>query len=428
MYLSGRHLFSTRVQIKLKGGLILKNLSLIKRIFLALILGIGLGLICKSTNIVFPVRIFSTFSSLFGSFLSFVIPLIIIAFIVPGIATLGKNSGKVLLGTTILAYVSTITAGTVAFFLGSAILPKLITTASLASNSNVNVDPYFTIEIPAILNIMSALVFAFIFGIGLSRIKNSSLLKGFEEFGSIISKIISNILIPLVPVYIGAIFAKLTLTGEIFTTLKSFASVYAVLFGLQIAYLLCQYSIAGILRKENPLKLLKTMIPAYLTAVGTQSSAATIPVTLASAKENNVSEEVANFVVPLCATIHLAGDTITLVLTSIGVMLMKGQVPTFGLMMPFILMLGVTMVAAPGVPGGGVMAALGLLESMLGFGDIEKPIMIALHSAQDSFGTATNVTGDGALALIIDYFVQKKSSTEEPLDNTTINHESLVQN
>ena len=401
----------------------MKNLSLIKRIFLALILGIGLGLICKNTNIVFPVRIFSTFSSLFGSFLSFVIPLIIIAFIVPGIATLGKNSGKVLLGTTILAYVSTITAGTVAFFLGSAILPKLITTASLASNSNVNVDPYFTIEIPAILNIMSALVFAFIFGIGLSRIKNSSLLKGFEEFGSIISKIISNILIPLVPV-----FAKLTLTGEIFTTLKSFASVYAVLFGLQIAYLLCQYSIAGILRKENPLKLLKTMIPAYLTAVGTQSSAATIPVTLASSKENNVSEEVANFVVPLCATIHLAGDTITLVLTSIGVMLMKGQVPTFGLMMPFILMLGVTMVAAPGVPGGGVMAALGLLESMLGFGDIEKPIMIALHSAQDSFGTATNVTGDGALALIIDYFVQKKSSTEEPLDNTTINHESLVQN
>ena len=220
--------------------------------------------------------------------------------------------------------------------------------------------------------------------------------------------VITNILIPLVPVYICAIFAKLSLSGEIFTTLKSFSTVYGLLFLLQIAYLLFQYSLAGFLRKENPIKLLKQMIPAYLTAVGTQSSAATIPVTLNCAKENNVSNEIAELVIPLCATIHLAGDTITLVLTSIGVMLMKGQSPTFGLIMPFILMLGVTMVAAPGVPGGGVMAALGLLEGMLGFGDIEKPIMIALHSAQDSFGTATNVTGDGALALIADHFVNKK--------------------
>lgn len=387
----------------------MKHFSLIKRIFLALILGIGLGLICKSINVTFPVRILSTFSTLFGSFLSFVIPLIIIAFIVPGIASLGKNSGKALVGTTILAYISTIVAGTVAFFLGTALLPKLITNTSLASNSGINVDPYFTIDIPPMLNIMSALVFAFIFGIGLSKIKNSSLLKGFDEFSTIVSMIISNILIPLVPVYIGAIFAKLSLTGEIFTTLKSFATVYALLFSLQICYLICQYSIAGLLHKKNPFKLLKTMIPAYLTAVGTQSSAATIPITLGCVEENNVSDEVANLVVPLCATIHLAGDTITLVLTSIGVMLMKGQTPTFGVMMPFILMLGVTMVAAPGVPGGGVMAALGLLEGMLGFGDLEKPIMIALHSAQDSFGTATNVTGDGALALIVDYFVRKKS-------------------
>lgn len=387
----------------------MKQFSLIKRIFLALVLGIGLGLICKSTNITFPVRILSTFSSLFGNFLSFVIPLIIIAFIVPGIATLGKNSGKVLLGTTALAYISTIIAGTAAFFLGSAVLPKLIKNASLVSESGLNIDPYFTIDIPPILNIMSALVFAFIFGIGLSKFKNSSLLKGFDEFSTIVSMIINNVLIPLVPIYIGAIFSKLSLTGEIFTTLKSFAAVYIVLFSLQISYLIFQYIIAGALRKENPFKLLKAMIPAYLTAAGTQSSAATIPVTLECVKKNNVSDEVGRLVVPLCATIHIAGDTITIVLTSIGVMLMKGQIPTFELMIPFILMLGITMVAAPGVPGGGVMAALGLLEGMLGFGDLEKPIMIALHSAQDSFGTATNVTGDGALALIVDYFIQKKS-------------------
>lgn len=388
----------------------MNKFSLIKRIFFALILGIILGLGCKKLNIVSPIRILSTFSSLFSNFLSFVIPLIIIAFIVPGIATLGKNSSKVLVGTTILAYISTITAGISAFFIGNAFLPKLITNSTLNNTLNINIDPYFSIDIPPILNIMSALVFAFVFGIGLSKMNNSSLLKGFEEFSSIIAMVISRIIIPLVPIYIGSIFAKLSITGEIFITLKSFATVYIVLFSLQIIYLVCQYSIAGTLHKRNPFNLLKNMIPAYLTAVGTQSSAATIPINLGCVKDNGVSEEVSDLVVPLCATIHLAGDTITLVLTSMGVMLMRGQAPEFLTMIPFILMLGITMVAAPGVPGGGVMAALGLLESMLGFGNLEKPIMIALHSAQDSFGTATNVTGDGALALIVDYFVKKNSN------------------
>ncbi|NFG63111.1 dicarboxylate/amino acid:cation symporter [Clostridium sp. CMCC3677] len=388
----------------------MKNLSLIKRIFTFLILGIILGLTCRSLNIIFPIRILATFSSLFGNFLSFVIPLIIIAFIVPGIASLGKNSGKVLIGTTILAYISTIISGVIAYFVGISFLPKIIKAATLVSTETIKVEPYFTIDIPPMLNIMSALVFAFVFGIGLSKINNSSLLRGFHEFSSIVSMIISKILIPLVPLYIAAIFSKLSLSGEIFTTIKSFATIYLILFILQFVYLLCQYSIAGVLKKENPFKLLKNMIPAYLTAVGTQSSAATIPVTLSCTRENNVSEEVADLVVPLCATIHLAGDTITLVLTSIGVMLMRGQTPTLVTMIPFILMLGVTMVAAPGVPGGGVMAALGLLESMLGFGNIEKPIMIALHAAQDSFGTATNITGDGALSLIVDYFVSKNKT------------------
>ena len=198
----------------------MNKFSLIKRIFLALILGILLGLECKTLNVVFPIKILSTFSSLFSNFLSFVIPLIIIAFIVPGIATLGKNSGKVLIGTTILAYISTIIAGIIAFFIGNAFLPKLITNSTLINTSSLNIDPYFKIDIPPILNIMSALVFAFIFGIGLSRLKNSSLLKGFEEFSNIIAMVISKIIIPLVPIYIGAIFANLSITGEIFTTLK----------------------------------------------------------------------------------------------------------------------------------------------------------------------------------------------------------------
>ena len=344
----------------------MKKFSLISKIIIALILGVSVGLICKSLSIVFPMRILTTFSGLFGNFLSFIIPLIIIGFIVPGVASLGNKQGT------------------------------------------VDLTPYFTIDIPPMLNIMSALVFAFILGVGLSRIKNSNLLKVFEEFSSIVEMVIKNILIPLVPFYIFSIFAKLSFSGEIFTTLKAFGIVYIILFTLQIGYILIQYIVAGSFKKQNPLKLIKNMIPAYFTAVGTQSSAATIPVTLESTKNNNVSEEIADFVIPLFATIHLAGDTIALVLTSMGVMYMNGQTPTFSSFLPFILMLGITMVAAPGVPGGGVMAALGILEMMLGFGSVEKSIMIALHAAQDSFGTATNITGDGALAIIIDKIAGKK--------------------
>lgn len=394
----------------------MKKPSLISKIFIALILGIIVGLICKSTITEFPVRILATFSGLFGNFLSFVIPLIIIGFIVPGIATLGNKSGKALLVTTALAYISTIAAGISAYLLGSTVLPKFIKGGILLSDGGASVIPLFSVEIPPVMGIMSALVLAFILGIGISSIKNSTLLKVSDEFSRITTMIISKALIPLVPVYIGAIFCKLTYSGEIFTTLKSFAVVYILLFSLQIGYLLLQYSIAGIIKKENPLKLLKNMMPAYMTAVGTQSSAATIPVTLQCTEKNGVSEGVREFVIPLAATIHLAGDTITLVLTSMGVMYMNGQTPTLGRMFPFIIMLGVTMIAAPGVPGGGVMAALGLLESMLGFGAIEKPIMIALHAAQDSFGTATNITGDGAISIIVDYILDKRniSSEEEP--------------
>lgn len=387
----------------------MRKLPLISRIFICLILGILIGIICRSADIILPIKIVSTIGDLFKNFLSFVIPLIILAFIIPGIATLGKKSGKGLFITTIMAYISTITAGLITYAIGSSLLPRLIKTNSLITESGEKVTSLFSIDMPVIMDIMSALILAFILGIGLSKIKNSTLLKCTEEFSTIISNVVTKILVPFVPIYIGCIFAKLSYSGEIFTTLKSFAIVYIILFAIQIFYIVLQYSLAGIIIKENPFKLIKNMMPAYFTAVGTQSSAATIPVTLQSVKSNNVSKEVYEFVVPLCATIHLAGDTITLVLTSMAVMYMNGQTPTVSMILPFIFMLGVTMIAAPGVPGGGVMAALGLLQTMFGFGDIEQSIMIALHTAQDSFGTATNVTGDGAIAIIVDYLLNKRN-------------------
>ena len=417
MNLNERHLYFRERQ---RGGDLMKKLSLITRIFLCLVLGIGVGLLCGANNIQFPVRLLVTFSGLFGSFLSFVIPLIIIGFIIPGIASLGSKSGKGLIITTVIAYVSTLVAGFAAYLVGVGILPKLIKGGVSLSEAGQSIEPYFTIEIPAIMGVMSALVLAFVLGIGLSKIKNSQMLKVVNEFNSIILMIVTKVLIPLVPIYIGCVFAKLSYSGEIFNTLKSFGIVYVILFSLQLLYIVLQYCIAGAIKKENPFKLIKNMIPAYMTAVGTQSSAATIPVTLQCVKKNQVSEEVLDFVVPLGATIHLAGDTITLVLTSMAVMYMNGQTPTFGMIVPFIFMLGVTMIAAPGVPGGGVMAALGLLESMLGFGAVEKPIMIALHAAQDSFGTATNVTGDGAIAIIVDYFISRKKGKSIEQNNDDI--------
>lgn len=390
----------------------MKKLSLIARIVICLIVGILAGLTCNALAWEVPIRILVTLGDLFGSFLSFMIPLIIIGFIIPGIASLGKKSGKGLLITTVIAYTSTILAGLLAFLAGSTLLPMFIKGNNMFEEAGQSVSSYFTIDIPPIMGVMSALVLAFVLGIGLSSLKESILLKSMEEFNQIILKVVQNVLIPLVPIYIGCIFAKISFSGEIVTTLKSFGTVYVILLSLQVIYILIQYLIAGTIKKENPFKLLKNMMPAYFTAVGTQSSAATIPVTLACAKKNNINEEVLGFVIPLGATIHLAGDTITLVLTSMAVMLMKGEVPTFSLMMPFILMLGVTMVAAPGVPGGGVMAALGLLESMLGFGALEKPLMIALHAAQDSFGTATNITGDGAISVVVEAVLDKGSAKQ----------------
>jgi Na+/H+-dicarboxylate symporter len=397
-----------------------KNTSLILKIFIALVLGITLGIICKSLNLDFPIRLLATFSELFGSFLSFIIPLIMIGFIVPGIASLGNKSGKGLLITTIVAYISTLCSGFLAFSAGSYLLPKFLKSNSLVIESSNQITTFFSIDIPPIMSVMSALVFSFVMGISLSKIKNSSILNIFNEFSSIVTNIISNMLIPIVPIYVGAIFSKLSFSGEIFSTLKSFALVYIILFALQGVYIIIQYSFASSIKKENPLKLLKNMLPAYLTAAGTQSSSATIPVTIECVNNNDVSEEVTDFVIPLSATIHLAGDTITLVLTSMAVMYMTGRIPTFSLMLPFIFMLGVTMVAAPGVPGGGVMAALGILESMLGFGTLEKPIMIALHAAQDSFGTATNVTGDGAIAILVDKILKDKETSNENLSDFTI--------
>ncbi|WP_462433288.1 dicarboxylate/amino acid:cation symporter [Fusobacterium sp. THCT1E1] len=379
----------------------MKKLGLLPKLIIGLIAGIIIGKI----GFVPLLRIMMTFNGLFGNFLQFVIPLIILGFVAPGIGDLGKKAGKLLAVTTVLAYGSTIVSGSVAFFTNSILLKKILPTgAALAEGSHPEaglLSGYLTVDMPPIMGVMTALLMAFIIGIGIAIVEGTTLKNLMNEVQTIVEKIITNIIIPFLPLYIAGIFANMTYAGEIVKIMSVFAKVFGIIIILHVFILLVQYTIAGTLAGANPLLLIRKMLPAYFTAIGTQSSAATIPVTLNQTKENGVNEGIADFTIPLCATIHLSGSTITLVSCSMAVMMLNGMPITFSGMFGFILMLGVTMVAAPGVPGGAVMAALGLLESMLGFGPELTSLMIALYLTQDSFGTACNVTGDGAISIMV---------------------------
>lgn len=377
----------------------MKKLGLLPKLVLGIIAGIVIG----SLRIEILTRLLVTFGGIFGNFLGYIIPLLIIAFVAPGIAELGQKAGKLLGITAGLAYMSTLAAGILAFFTATTFLPGIIATGGEAvQQQGVAAEPYFQIVIPQIMGVMSALVTAFLLGLGMAAINSKTMLSFMQEFQKIIQKVIESIIIPFLPIYIAGIFANMAYTGEVAQTLSVFGRVFLIIIAVHVVYVLLQYIFAGILSKINPFIAIKNILPAYFTAIGTQSSAATIPVTVKTAKNNGVSDEVAEFAVPLCATIHLSGSTITLTMCAIAVLVLEGGNITFGQMFPFIAMLGVTMVAAPGVPGGAIMAALGLLETMLGFTDGQLALMMALYIAQDSFGTAANVAGDGAIALIVD--------------------------
>ena len=390
----------------------MKKFGILPKIIIAILLGIFIGLIGP----VWLLRIFATFNGLFSSFLEFIIPFIIIGFIASGIGTLGKGAGKMLGITTALAYISTILAGLAAFIAAKTLYPVILknqTAQSFANPEEALLSPYFTIEMPAVMGVMTALLVAFTIGVGMASLKGNALLNVMEEFKEIVVKVINSIIIPLLPFHIFGIFANMTQGGQIASIMSVFAKVFVMIIALHLLMLAFQYSVAGATLKKNPYSMLKTMLPAYFTALGTQSSASTIPVTVDRTKKMGVKDKVVEFTIPLLATIHLSGSTITLVSCSMAVMLLQGMDYNFTQMLPFILMLGVTMVAAPGVPGGAVMAALGILESMLGFSDNMLSLMIALYLAQDSFGTACNVTGDGAISAITQRFVPDKDAKEQ---------------
>jgi len=386
----------------------MKKIGLLPRLIIAIIIGILIGAYLPQ---IFT-EILATFNGLFGNFLGFVIPLIIIGFIVPGIADLGKGAGKSLALTAGIAYTFTVFSGLLSYGAGSGLFPYILEPGSLTIGNTDNpehalLSPLFTIDMPPLMGVMSALMIAFILGIGISTIEGNVLKNSMSEFQEIVSKLITTIIIPLLPFHVMGIFANMTFAGQVGEIIGVFFKVFILVILLHLLVIGIQYLIAGSISRRNPLTLIRKMMPAYFTALGTQSSAATIPVTLEQTKKMGVRGFVADFVIPLCATIHLSGSTVTIITCALAIMTINGMAVSFLDFFPFILALGVTMVAAPGVPGGAIMAALGLLQSMLGFNDTLLSLMIALYLAQDSFGTATNITGDGAVAVIVDRFTKK---------------------
>ena len=389
------------------------RIGLVSRLLIAIVLGIFAGFVLPEPII----KIAVTFSELFSKYLAFIIPLMIIGFVVAGISDLTQGAGKLLGITTLISYSSTIIAGTIAYIMASTVFPHIIDGSILAKIGNPEkgmLKPFFEIDLPPMLDVTSAVVFSFIMGLAISWLKSQknddgeTIYKLFSDFSIIIVKVLSTSIIPVLPFYIFGTFANMAHSGGVFTIMSVFIKVFLCVLALHIAYLVALFAVSGAIGKKNPFQLLKNQIPGYITALGTQSSAATIPVNVECAKNNGVSEEIRDFVIPLCATIHMAGSIITITSCVTAVLMINNMAHSLSIMLPFIMTLGVAMVAAPGAPGGAIMSALPFL-GMVGIVSTGPlgTMLIALYITQDSFGTAANVSGDNAIAVIVDTIYHK---------------------
>lgn len=383
------------------------NLGLLPKVLIAIALGIG----CSFFFPGWAVRIFLTFNGIFSNFLSLFIPLLIIGLVAPGIADLGKNAGRLLVITVLLAYASTVLSGLLSYFTCRWTYPSLLGN-SLKAFGGIDMSnslaPYFTIEMPPFITVTSALVLAFVLGLSLASISGTSLRGVVYDFQELVFLVIRKVIIPCLPLFIFGIFLQMGAEGKVASVMGMFVRIIIIIIAMHVFVLVLQFCIAGAVSGRNPFKAIATMLPAYATALGTQSSAATIPVTLSCARKLGVNEGIAEFTVPLCATIHMSCSMLKITACAFAISLSLGLDVSLGTYAGFICMLAITMVAAPGVPGGAIMAALGLLSSMLGFDAGMQGLMIALYIALDSFGTAGNVTGDGAITMIVDRIARKE--------------------
>lgn len=383
--------------------------SLPMRLLMGVVLGIGVGLYADESLM----QVILTCKSLLGYLITFCVPLIIIGFIAPSITRLGQNASVMLRVAITLAYISSIGAAFFSTAAGYTIIPYLNITPTVEGLKELP-KLLFDLKIDPIMSVMSALVFSVLIGLAAAWTKAVTVTAFLEEFQKIVLAIVTKVVIPLLPIFIGCTFCGLSYEGTITKQLPVFLLVVVIVMVGHYIWLALLYLLAGAYAKANPMEILKHYGPAYITAVGTMSSAATLAVALECAlKAKVLRKDLVNFGIPLFANIHLCGSVLTEVFFVMVVsQVLYGTLPTFGTMVLFCLLLGVFAIGAPGVPGGTVMASLGLIISVLGFDATGTALMLTIFALQDSFGTACNVTGDGALTLFLTGYA-KKHAVEE---------------
>ena len=378
------------------------KLSLFVKVLIAIALGAGLGLIIPDV----PLRFLKTFNVLFAQLLKFIVPLLVLGLVTPAIYGLGKGAGKMLLVVVGVAYFSTVCAALFAYGSATAFLPHILRVGDLAQQSAEArvIEPYIDLQIKPLCDILTALCLSFMVGVCCIYIKGDALRSFFNEFGEVVKMTIEKAIIPLMPFYIFTMMCEMSAVGKLAVVVGSGAKVIATGVVLSILYLVIQYIVAGAIAGKNPFKCLWNMLPAYLTGFSICSSSAVIPVTQKCTLKNGVSEEVTNFVIPLCSNVHMCGSVIKLATTAVAVAFMMGMPISFPVFVNFVLVLAVATVASPGVMSGVLMASVGFLESMLGFTPEMIALLMAIYLALDGYGPACNVTGDGAIALGVNRF------------------------
>ena len=378
--------------------------SLPVRLLAGVIIGIAVGLISNESFM----NIIVTVKHLLGQVITFCVPLIVIGFIAPSITRLGKSASRMLSVALVLAYTSSVGAALFSMVAGYTLIPHLSIVSSVDGLKELP-EVIFALEIPQIMSVMSALVFSVLVGLAVTWTKAERTAELLEEFQNIVLEIVSRVIIPILPIFIACTFCSLSYEGTITKQLPVFLKVIIIVMIGHFIWMTLLYTLAGIYSEKNPMEVVKHYGPAYITAVGTMSSAATLAVALRCARKSSVlREDMVNFGIPLFANIHLCGSVLTEVFFVMTVsQILYGSIPSLGTMVLFCLLLGVFAIGAPGVPGGTVMASLGLITGILLFNDTGTALMLTIFALQDSFGTACNVTGDGALTLILTGYAEK---------------------
>ena len=379
------------------------KLGLLPKLFIAIAIGIVVGWLSPD----WVIRVTNCFRDTFGQFIKFIVPFIILGLVAPAIIDTGKSAGRMLLMTIGLAWVSTVVFGYFAYGVSATVFPKIISGA-LGDTSAVKSFPaFFSLQSPPVMDVITALVTALIIGFGAVVTGAEVLAKGADEFRKVVMLALKHAFVPFLPAYILTVMADLTASGKLAAVGGTSVKIMAVALGTTTAVLVIQYVVAGLIAHKNPFRCLWTMMPAYLTGWGCCSSAATLPYTLAQTRKNGVSEETTSLVIPLCSSMHMAGSMANVVVYSAGLLVLMGQGLPLGDYTQYILLVSLIAVASPGVPGGVVLATQAVAETALGFTPERYAIMIALYMALDGMGTACNLTGDGAIALIVDKFRKK---------------------